>query len=346
MNSTPEMSLSHPVKVWLWLGLFLVLLMLMVGSITRLTESGLSITDWRPITGTIPPFSQDDWEMEFEKYRKSPEFLYKNSNFSLSDFKTIFWWEWAHRFIARLIGVVYIIPLIYFHFKKIIPRKIQTHVYLVGALGLLQGFFGWFMVKSGLVLEPRVSHYRLVLHLITALLISSLIFWQILSLNDNKASLKFSSGVKSCTYLALIALIIQIILGAFVAGKDAGQLYNTWPKMGDAWVPESVFAASPWYLNILENESGIQFFHRSFAWIVYLLILLVTIKILKSNPNKSCWNLSVYLLVGIHLQIILGILTLIYAVPIVLGVLHQLVAALILLGFVKLIFYLSIFRKS
>lgn len=328
------------VRRWLQVGLVLVIVMVAVGAITRLTESGLSITDWRPVTGVVPPLSQSDWEGEFAKYRTSPEFLYKNNTFTLEDFKTIYWWEWIHRFIARLIGIVYVVPLGYFLVKRKIPGAYLPGILFIGLLGGFQGFLGWYMVKSGLVDEPRVSHYRLAAHLCMALIIASALYWQILRLTSGPIRyFTPSPALRRLSWLALGALMIQIIFGAFVAGKDAGQLYNTWPKMGDAWIPASVYAASPWYLNFLENESGLQFIHRTWAWVVYGLIVFLSVKLIRDGSylKKTGWSL----LALIHLQIVLGILTLLYAVPVTLGVLHQLTAVLLLLGLLRVLRYVS-----
>jgi cytochrome c oxidase assembly protein subunit 15 len=325
---------------WLRTGLVLVIVMVSVGAITRLTESGLSITDWRPVTGIVPPLSQSDWESEFAKYRNSPEFLYKNTTFTLEDFKTIYWWEWIHRFIARLIGLVYLVPLVYFLVKKKIPGAYLPGILFVGLLGGFQGFLGWYMVKSGLVDEPRVSHYRLAAHLSTALLIASALYWQSLRLTSGPIRYFVPSrALRRLSWLTLTALVIQIIYGAFVAGKDAGQLYNTWPKMGDAWMPEAVYAASPWYMNLLENEAGLQFIHRTWAWVVYVLVVVLSLKLLRDGNYLK--KTGFFLLTLIHLQILLGILTLIHAVPITLGVLHQLTAVFLLLGLLRVIHYQS-----
>lgn len=326
------------VRRWLLTGLILVVAMVAVGAITRLTESGLSITDWRPVTGVVPPLSESDWQTEFGKYQASPEFLYKNRDFTLADFKTIYWWEWIHRFIARLIGLVYLIPLIYFIATKKIPGAYLPGILLIGLLGGFQGFLGWYMVKSGLVDEPRVSHYRLAAHLSTALLIASAIYWQMLRLMPGPIRyFTPSPALRRLSWLSLAALGVQIIYGAFVAGKDAGQLYNTWPKMGDAWMPESVYAASPWYMNLLENESGLQFVHRTWAWVVYGLMIILSYNLIRNGSylQKTGWAL----LALVHLQVLLGILTLIHAVPIVLGVLHQLTAVFLLLGLLRVIHY-------
>ncbi|MCX7650629.1 MAG: COX15/CtaA family protein [Flavobacteriales bacterium] len=336
---TPENSphrALHPVRLWLRTGLVLVVLMVVVGAITRLTESGLSITDWRPVTGVLPPLTEQDWQNEFDKYKNSPEFLYKNSGFTLQDFKTIFWWEWIHRFIARLIGLVYIVPLAAFWIRRQIPRPMLPGILLIGILGGVQGFLGWYMVKSGLVDEPRVSHFRLAAHLCTALTIAVAIYWQLLRLNPPRVQTAHGTPPvkKSLLWISLLALILQIIYGAFVAGKDAGQLYNTWPRMGDAWIPESVWAAQPWYVNFLENESGLQFFHRTWAWVVYGLLTWMGFRLVRAG---GIWSASGrQLILWVHVQVLLGILTLVLAVPLVLGVAHQLVAVFLLLTMVKI----------
>ncbi|MCX7768286.1 MAG: COX15/CtaA family protein [Flavobacteriales bacterium] len=329
----------HAVRRWLHVGLALVLLMLVVGAITRLTESGLSITEWKPVTGVLPPLNEAQWQEEFKKYQASPEFRYKNMTFTLTDFKTIYWWEWVHRLLARLVGLVYIIPLTIFLWRRSIPGAYLPGILLIGVLGGLQGFLGWYMVKSGLVDEPRVSHYRLAAHLLTALTIAATIYWQSLRLsNFYNSRFQVQTAIRRHAILALLVLIIQIVYGAFVAGKDAGQLYNTWPRMGSEWIPEAVFASTPWYLNFLENEAGLQFIHRTLAWVVFLVMITLSFRLIFGKPAFLLWREGLWLLTLVVLQIVLGIFTLLMAVPIVLGVLHQLVAAWLLLVVVRIIF--------
>lgn len=237
---------SNPAIVyWLYLGCFLVFAMVVVGGITRLTGSGLSITEWNVVTGTIPPVSEEGWLIEFEKYQHTPQFQLINSHFGVEDFKRIYWWEYIHRLLGRLIGLVFIIPFIYFVMKKQIDKQLMPKLLFMFLLGAWQGFLGWYMVKSGLLNKPFVSHYRLAIHLANAFITFGYIFWVAQGLKYG-TSLSLILNNKRITRLAisvLVLLFIQIIYGAFVAGLHAGHIYNTWPKMGDDWIADSVFAA-------------------------------------------------------------------------------------------------------
>lgn len=322
---------------WLLTGMILVFIMILVGGITRLTESGLSITEWKVVTGSIPPLTEEKWMEEFQKYQQSPEFIHKNFDFTLQDFKGIYWWEWIHRQIGRIIGVVFIIPFLYFYSKKAFTSKAKTRLLFILVLGAFQGFLGWYMVSSGLQYEPRVSHFRLAMHLCAALLTISLIWWLILDIrNENRekvvAPLAYTSYFK-WIYIFFTVLAIQIVYGAFVAGLDAGLFYNTWPKMGDEWVATGTFGQTPFYVNFYQSNaiSTIQFLHRTIAIVVAIVVFILWWKARKLELSRVQMNLANAMLVMICVQFLLGVFTLLMAVPIWLGVAHQIGAVILLL---------------
>ena len=331
------------VIVWLLSGCLLIFSMVIIGGITRLTGSGLSMVDWKLFMGAIPPLNELQWMDTFERYKQSPEFQIKNYTMGLAEFKNIFFWEYIHRLLGRLIGLVFIIPFIYFLIKRILSKKLIFQSTILLCMGAAQGFIGWWMVKSGLVKNPDVSHYRLATHLITAFLTFSYTFWIALSLiypdkkHNNIILYKLSLSL-------MIIVIIQIIYGAFVAGLDAGKIYNSWPKMDDAWIAEAVYSTTPfWWDNFINEMAGVQFIHRTFAFLVLGLILYIFYKSRKFNLIKIEKKAINILLITVLLQMILGIITLIMGVPIWLGVMHQ-VGAFILLG--STVFSIFIFKKT
>jgi cytochrome c oxidase assembly protein subunit 15 len=302
--------------------------MVVVGCITRLTHSGLSITDWS-VMGTLPPMSEESWNQHFSKYQESPEFLQINSDMTLAEFKNIFWWEWTHRFIGRLIGLVFFGGFVYFLIRKKLNRELLIKSLILMCVGSLQGLVGWWMVKSGLVKNPHVSHFRLATHLMTAFTAFAFSFWFALELIFAGQKIEENNEGKKLfrvTVILFVALIFQIIYGAFLAGLKAGVYYNTWPKMGDEWMPETVLMTGQWLKDLTENGAGVQFVHRTFAWVVVLLVIFIWIR--SNNLKLNVWqNRGVTWLIYLTtLQILLGIFTLLYSVPVLLGVLHQTVA--------------------
>ena len=269
---------SKIVGHWLLLGALLVIAMVVIGGITRLTHSGLSIVEWKPISGTIPPLNEQDWMVEFNNYKTSPEYLKYNSHFSLDDFKSIFWWEYIHRLLGRLIGFVFLIPFLWFYLtKKLTDKKLFKHLIIIFLLGGLQGFIGWFMVKSGLVNRPSVSHYRLALHLSTALFLFGYILWTALPIiapNSKKTRFIPKLYLKLKILLGLVSL--QIIYGAFTAGLKAGYIYPTYPKMGADWLPLSGIEAfnDLGILSLVENPILVQFIHRWLGALVLLFFII------------------------------------------------------------------------
>ncbi len=322
---------NKAVIYWLLTGCILIFIMVVVGGITRLTHSGLSISNYKLISGTIPPMNEVEWNEAFELYKQYPEYQKLNNHFTLEDFKDIYFWEWIHRVIGRFIGLVFIIPFIYFLIRKQLSKPTIKKSILLLFMGGFQGFLGWYMVKSGLVDRPDVSHYRLAAHLTTAFLTFAYTFWVALDLmfpNKKATDTKLRNFIR----IGLVVLIIQIIYGAFVAGLDAGWIHNHWPFMSEGkLIHETVYTEhNPTYLNFIEGKSGVQFVHRTLAYVVVIFILSIWYKATRNDISK--WQTkgvnSLLLVVGI--QFLLGVLTLLLAVPVWLGVLHQVVAFILL----------------
>tara|TARA_B100001121_G_scaffold230292_1_gene203575 strand:- start:988 stop:1950 length:963 start_codon:yes stop_codon:yes gene_type:complete len=297
---------------------FLIALMIVVGGLTRLTDSGLSITKWELFSGTFPPLNDEQWANYFEQYKLIPEFKIQNYSMTLGEFKIIFWWEWGHRFIGRIIGICFILPLIYFTFK--INFKKVINYYFIFFLICFQGFIGWYMVSSGLVDRIDVSHFRLSLHLIVAFFILSLILWNYLKLN-----IKVGDNLQLNIFYPLFFLLLiflQIIIGAFVSGMDAGLIYNSWPLMGNSYFPNDNKFINLFNISALSDASLVQFLHRNLAYFILIVYLLIFIKVYKLKIRSSYFAINI---LGIFLlsQVILGILTLINGVQIILASMHQ-----------------------
>ncbi len=320
------MKNNKSVIIWLLSGCFLVFIMVVVGGITRLTNSGLSMTDWHLVTDTLPPLTEAKWQEAFDRYKQFPEYQKINvhNDFTLSDYKFIYFWEWFHRFIGRIIGLVFIIPFFYFLIKKKIDKATLNKCFVLLGMGALQGFFGWFMVKSGLVDNPDVSHFRLSLHLTFAFITFAYTLWVALDLiyPDKKAPV---IPLKKTAQITLILLLLQIIYGGFVAGLNAGLIHNHWPMMSDGqFVHDSIFIEQKTlFLNLVEGKSGVQFVHRTLAYVVVGFILFLYFKGKKLKINTQQQNGVNALVVLVFLQFILGIYTLLYHVPLWLGLAHQ-----------------------
>ncbi|WP_438424625.1 COX15/CtaA family protein [Aquimarina macrocephali] len=322
---------NKKVIYWLFTGCLLIFIMVIVGGITRLTHSGLSISNYKLISGTIPPMSETEWNTAFDLYKQYPEYQKINHQFTLEDFKDIYFWEWLHRVIGRFIGVVFIVPFVYFLIRKQLTTPTIKKSIVLMLLGGFQGFLGWFMVKSGLIDRPDVSHYRLAMHLTAAFITFAYTFWVALDLiypTQKTVNLKFRNLIR----WALSILILQIIYGAFVAGLDAGLLHNHWPLMNDgALIHESVYIEqSPFAKNFVEGKSGVQFIHRYLAYIVVGLIAFIWYRGKRIEKNNIQSNSLNILVIIVCIQFLLGVFTLIFRVPIVLGILHQIVAFFLL----------------
>mgnify|MGYP001819165660 FL=1 len=327
MTTMPD-DKDRAVARWLLICCGLVFFMVVLGGVTRLTGSGLSMVDWRPVTGVLPPLTDAAWQDAFEMYQESPEFEKKNSHMDVNDFKGIFWLEYLHRLLGRIIGIVFLLPFVYFLWQGYIRRDEWLKYGAMFVLGGLQGVLGWYMVKSGLVDNPNVSQYRLTAHLLAAFLIYSYMLWVALSLlypSDSDRSHAWYG--KSVLLTALITL--TVVSGGFVAGLKAGKIYNTFPMMGNYWVPPDVMALDPWWRNLFENMATVQLDHRVLAITTLLLIVLFWWRIPKQGlPGRARKGVNALLHTGI-LQVVLGIVTLLMSVPIALGAAHQGVAMLL-----------------
>lgn len=325
------MKENKQVIYWLFSGCLLIFIMVLVGGVTRLTHSGLSISDYNLITGTIPPLNNEQWQKAYELYKQFPEYQKLNSHFELSDFKSIYFWEWLHRFIGRLIGMVFIIPFLYFLIRKKLDRPTIKKCSILLLLGAFQGFLGWYMVKSGLVNRPDVSHYRLAAHLTTAFLTFAYSLWVALDLiyPQKKTVIK---ELRNLVRITFIFLIVQIIWGAFVAGLDAGFVHNHWPFMSEGkLMHKTVYIEhQPLIRNFIEGKSGVQFVHRYMAYIVVGLVLFIGFKASKTSISLLQKQGVRSLLSLVLLQFVLGIFTLVLAVPLWLGLAHQIVGFLLL----------------
>jgi heme a synthase len=311
-------QLNNHISIWLAYMFWIIATMIVLGGLTRLTDSGLSITQWELFYGFFPPFNETKWLYYFNLYKEIPEFKLQNYSMTLQEFKVIFWWEWAHRFLGRLIGITFLIPLVYFTYR--INFKDLKYLYFIFFLICFQGFVGWYMVSSGLIERVDVSHFRLSIHLLIAFLILSLIYWNYLRLvNFSSISNKLSFYIP---LFFLILIFCQISIGAFVSGMDAGKIYNSWPLMGNSYYPDDNSLSDLFKIEVFSNPSLVQFIHRNLAYLIlgfYLLILIYIYKNRLFNFYKIINIIGFFLL----LQIVLGIFTVLYGAQIFLASMHQ-----------------------
>ena len=334
-----ELKIIFFFKYWLIISLLLVFSIIIVGGLTRLTESGLSIIEWELFSGILPPLSNKEWELYFEKYQTIPQYKIINYDMHLSEFKIIYYWEYFHRLLARLIGLFILIPLIFFYLSNVIKKEYLKGGFLIFILITIQGFIGWYMVKSGLANDVTVSHYRLSIHLTIALVIISVIFWLLKNVLNDQKKIFFKFSNKYLPYQILIILIfIQIIMGAFVSGLNAGLIYQTWPKMGETFFPDDIIFHN--YMNLLDfnNHSLVQFYHRNLAYFIVIYAISLTFIIYKKK-KKKLYNAIMILLFVILLQILLGILTLISGVNIYLASAHQITGVLLIFSAINLYYF-------
>ena len=317
---TTNKNINNQLSIWLITMFFIISVMIIVGGLTRLTDSGLSITEWQLFSGLIPPLNQEDWIIYFNLYKQIPEFRLQNFNMTISEFKIIFWWEWAHRFLGRLIGICFLLPLIYFSFK--IKFSKLLNFYFIFFLICFQGFLGWYMVSSGLVDRVDVSHYRLSVHLVLAFLILSLIFWSYLKITvlNNNQSFRINRFIPFCF---LILIFVQIAIGAFVSGMDAGKIYNSWPLMGSTYFPNDNNISNLFKLSAFDDPSLVQFIHRNLAYVISIFYLLILFKIYR-NKIYDLYKSVNLLGIIIIIQIFLGIFTILYGAQILIASMHQL----------------------
>tara|TARA_B100001063_G_scaffold215670_1_gene216799 strand:- start:521 stop:1540 length:1020 start_codon:yes stop_codon:yes gene_type:complete len=333
-------NLNHQLKIWLLLLLFLITLIILVGGLTRLTDSGLSITEWELFKGFLPPISNEKWLDYFSLYKTIPEYNEQNFNMTLNEFKVIFWWEWAHRQLGRLIGLVALLPLIYFTIKY--GFWVFKKYGIIFLLISLQGFLGWYMVSSGLVNRVDVSHYRLSIHLVTAFIILSIVFWNLLKLTNVK-----TNQISISLYLIkffLLLLFIQLIMGAFVSGLNAGTVYNTWPLMGSSYFPDDSDISEFIYITIFDNPSLVQFIHRNLAYLIVIIYIYILILVFR-GANKIFHKPIILVGVSLFLQVVLGIITLLSGVKIFYASLHQINSIFMILSTLYLL-YLANYKKN
>ncbi len=322
---------NKKVIYWLLTGCLLIFVMVVVGGITRLTHSGLSISSYKLISGTLPPMNEAQWIAEFEHYKQFPEYQKLNYHFTLDDFKDIYFWEWLHRVLGRLLGLVFFIPFLYFLLKKQLSKPTIKKAIVLMLLGAFQGFLGWYMVKSGLVDIPDVSHFRLAMHLTTAFITFAYTFWVAMDLIYPYKK-EINKSIRNLIRWGMAVLLIQIIWGAFVAGLDAGLVHNHWPLMNEGkLIHETVYSEQvPLWKNFVEGRSGVQFVHRYMAYVVVAMVFLIWYRTRRLNLTRAQRNGISTLLILVLVQFVLGIFTLLMHVPVALGVLHQVTAFFLL----------------
>jgi cytochrome c oxidase assembly protein subunit 15 len=332
------------VRIWLFAVASLCLVIAVVGAVTRLTESGLSMTEWKPLLQDIPPFSRAAWERLFALYQQSPQYRLVNQGMTLAEYQDIFWWEWAHRLIAQLIGVVFALPFLWFLARRQLPRRLIPYLVGLFALGALQGLVGWLMVASGLNDRPSVSHYRLAAHLTLALTVYSLTLWTAFFVSRPRAEAvappALRPAIRRHAAIGLGTLAVTMVWGAFTAGLRAGLLYNTFPMMGGSIAPPDALALTPWWSNALENPSTVQFIHRMLAMTTGLVLLALALRLRAPAMALELRRTATAIFVTVALQIFLGVETVLNHVPIWLAALHQANAILLLGIMVRTIFLL------
>jgi heme a synthase len=329
--SAQQASQARAVRWWLLGVAALIAIMVLVGGATRLTESGLSIVEWKPVSGALPPLDQAQWTQAFDAYKTIPQYRELNAGMSLSEFKQIFWWEWSHRLLGRVIGMAYLLPFLWFLWRGAMSADLRRRLWLIFGLGALQGAVGWWMVASGLSQRIEVSHYRLATHLVLALLIFAGIVWTLRRLTDRPPPV-VSQRLKITSLVLLALTFVQLYLGALVAGLRAGKVYNTWPDIDGALIPSAarLLFDAPWWRNLFDNTLTVQFEHRMTAYALFVLAILHVIDAVRSRAGTAAVGGAVWLAVAITVQATLGILTLLNQVPIDLALTHQAVAIVVL----------------
>jgi cytochrome c oxidase assembly protein subunit 15 len=319
------------VRWWLFSVALLIAIMVLVGGATRLTESGLSIVEWKPVTGALPPLTEAQWMQAFDAYKTIPQYHALNAGMTLAAFKTIFWWEWSHRMLGRAIGVVYLIPFLWFLWRGGLSAELRRRLWLIFALGALQGAVGWWMVASGLSERVEVSQYRLATHLVLALLIFAAVVWTLRRL-AGRVSIASPARLKIASVALVVLTFVQLYLGALVAGLRAGLVYNTWPDIDGSLVPAAarLWFETPWWRNLFDNALTVQFEHRVTAYALFVLAALHAFDAARSRAGTAAISGALWLLAAITVQATLGILTLLNQVPIALALAHQAAAIAVL----------------
>jgi heme a synthase len=319
------------IRWWLVSIAALIAMMVLVGGATRLTESGLSIVEWKPVAGALPPLNQEQWTQAFEAYKTIPQYREMNAGMNLAEFKTIFWWEWSHRLLGRAIGAAYLLPFLWFMWRGAMGADLRRRLWLIFGLGALQGAVGWWMVASGLSQRVEVSQYRLATHLVLALLIFAGIVWTVRRLANRPPSVA-SARLKITSGALVVLTFVQLYLGGLVAGLRAGKIYNTWPEIDGAFVPSAarLFFEEPWWRNLFENALTVQFEHRMVAYALFALAVLHALDAVRSRAGSAAVKGAMWLAAAVTLQATLGILTLLNQVPMDIALAHQAVAIAVL----------------
>lgn len=343
MDSLSKQRASRQVATWLLAGVAMIIIQVLLGGITRLTESGLSITEWKPITGALPPLNDVAWQAEFDKYKLTDQFKYVHQGFSLSQFKFIFFWEWFHRLWARLMGLVFLAGFIYFLASRKFNRSMVRPMVILFLLGALQGAIGWIMVKSGLVPEKYfVGHVELTVHLIAALGLLSYTLWFALSLLIRPGQLIQDPKLRNAIWVILAVLFFQLIYGGFMAGLKAAIIAPTWPDINGSMIPANMNEQSPWFSNLLNNPITVHFIHRGLAYLLFILIVLWWYRSGSVRGNALFSKIRTVLLSLTLLQLILGVLTVLNATYpsrlVLLGVSHQFIAMMLLMTVIVVLF--------
>lgn len=331
-------SYKKYVSFWLLSLLGFLLIIIVVGGLTRLTDSGLSITRWELFTGILPPLTNDTWEKVFDLYKEIPQYNLLFPNMTLNEFKVIYYWEYVHRVLGRIFGLLFLIPFVIFLFKGIFKKEFVVKFFILFLLILFQGFIGWYMVKSGLIENTTVSHYRLAIHLNIALILFASIFWYFLNLkyNKNKYFFKYFNNGSYIKFFVLL-IFIQITLGAFTSGLDAGRIYQTWPSMNNNFFPDDINLSNLYGINFFSEPSIVQFLHRNMAYVILLYILGMSFYIF-SKKITYLYNPLTYVLVMVFVQIFLGVITLVSGLNIIYASLHQISTTLLLITSINLSF--------
>ena len=338
INLMTKKNINIYISYWLLLITFLVALMIIVGGLTRLTGSGLSITRWDLVSGIKPPLSLNDWEKLFSLYKEIPEYKLLNSSMILEQFKTIYWWEYIHRLLGRIVGLFYLIPLFFFTFKSVIKKNSLISLYLILFLILFQGYIGWYMVKSGLTESVDVSHYRLALHLILAFIIFILLLWNYLKYKNQHISNSDKQLPLYLPFFFIFCVLVQICIGAFVSGLDAGQIYHTWPVMNETYFPNDSHINDLFSVKVFETPSIVQFIHRNMAYFIIFLFSFIAIIIYKNDDFIYLRRTTSLIFVFLLLQTFLGILTVLSGAQIILASMHQIGSILLITASLILVF--------
>ena len=338
INFMIKKNINIYISYWLLLITLLVATMIVVGGLTRLTDSGLSITRWDLISGIIPPLSTNDWEKSFSLYKQIPEYKLVNSSMTLDQFKTIYWWEYIHRILGRLVGLFYFIPLFFLTFKKLIKKNSLISLYMILILIFFQGFIGWYMVKSGLTEGTDVSHYRLALHLTLAFIIFILLLWNYLKYENQQIFIRNKKLPIYLPILFIFCILVQICVGAFVSGLDAGQIYQSWPLMNRSYFPDDASLKDLFSIKAFETPSIVQFIHRNIAYFLILLFSFIATIIYRNEDFIYLRNTTLLVFIFLFLQTFLGILTVLSGAQIILASMHQIGSILLITTSLILVF--------